>query len=301
MERKKFARWLMGGLAVCLAVVLTSTALAQNRAGVAAQAAAQVPTPRADGAITHIVQSDDTLWVIAIRYAPLLNMTPEQALPHIQEINNNPAFISPGQELFIVLPNEATPEPTAVPAEAEATPTAPADQPTPEAEATAVPDPQQPATNTGTVCVSAYIDSNANGTQDSGEPLVADAAITLARAENTVGTYVSDGVREPYCFEGLPADNYQVKVFPPANFTITTADSWGVALTEGIVVPVAFGVQPQASAEVATSAPAGEATAVPAAPAEETGLLSNFVPIFIGAAVLLVVVAAVGVILLRRG
>ena len=43
------------------------------------------PTPRADGAIVHVVQPGDSFWSIAIRYAPAINMSPEEALPHIQE------------------------------------------------------------------------------------------------------------------------------------------------------------------------------------------------------------------------
>ena len=276
------------------------------------------PTPRADGAIIHVVQPGDSFWTIAIRYAPALNMTPEEALPHIREINNDPAFIATGQELFIALPNAAAAEPTAVPTEAETAaeePTAAAEEgggsetaaeePTPEPEPTAVPEAAQPAANLGTVCVAAYMDNNSDGAQDTGEALVADAAITLSRAGNTVATYVSDVVSEPYCFEGLEADNYQVQIFPPANFGTTTADSWAVALTEGIVVPVAFGVQEQQAVAAVdtttTEAPAAEPTAVPAAPADEGGLFSNLGPIIIGAAVMLVLLAGIGVVLLRRG
>ncbi len=58
----------------------------------AAQPAATIapPTPRADGAVVHVVQPGESLWVIAIRYAQALGMAPEDALPHIQALNNNP-------------------------------------------------------------------------------------------------------------------------------------------------------------------------------------------------------------------
>ena len=71
---------------------------------------------------------------------------------------------------------------------------------------------------TGTVCVSVYDDGNADGVQDGGEAILADAAITLSQGGNTVATYVSDGVNEPYCFANLDEGTYQVQLFPPANY-----------------------------------------------------------------------------------
>src|SRR5690606_7719078 len=54
------------------------------------------PEPRPDGSIVHVVQTGDSFWSIAIRYAPVLNMTPEEALPAIRALNNDPAFINVG-------------------------------------------------------------------------------------------------------------------------------------------------------------------------------------------------------------
>jgi LysM repeat protein len=63
-----------------------------------------VPTiePRADGSIVHTVQSGDTMWGLAIRYASSLDMTAEQALDQINSLNNSPAFLNIGQELLIM-------------------------------------------------------------------------------------------------------------------------------------------------------------------------------------------------------
>ena len=73
------------------------------------------PTPRPDGAIIHTVNTGDSFWSIAIQYAPALGLTPEETLPVIRELNNNPAFISVGQELVIKEPGDVViaPEPTA--------------------------------------------------------------------------------------------------------------------------------------------------------------------------------------------
>ena len=61
-----------------------------------AQAATVVPpTPRPDGSIVHVVQQGDTLWVIAINYAETLGLAPLDALAAIQELNNNPTFLTP--------------------------------------------------------------------------------------------------------------------------------------------------------------------------------------------------------------
>ena len=81
---------------------------------VAAQPAATIvpPTPRADGAIVHVVQAGESLWGIAIQYASVLGLPPEEALPYIQELNNNPTFINPGDEILIQQGATATPEAT---------------------------------------------------------------------------------------------------------------------------------------------------------------------------------------------
>ncbi len=74
----------------------------------AAPAAAPLPTatPRADGAVVHIVQPGDSFWSLAIKYAETMGITPEEALRQIPELNNNPSVISNGMELIIVPPSE---------------------------------------------------------------------------------------------------------------------------------------------------------------------------------------------------
>ncbi|RMG92603.1 MAG: LysM peptidoglycan-binding domain-containing protein [Chloroflexi bacterium] len=264
------------------------------------------PTPSPDGSIVHIVQSGDTLWTIAIRYAPALEMTPEQALPYIRELNNNPAFISVGQQLLIRPPQENVPAPEeAAPAgggeeapEAEATPEETA-VPEPTLEPTATPMPEE---TTGSICVTAFEDANGNGRRDGSEGLIAEAAFTLFNSNgNAVATSISDSVNEQYCFEDLEDGTYQVQFFPPAGFQATTPETWAMAVSGGAVLPVSFGAQstPEEVANVSTPEVTPQATQ-PEADTTSGGLASNLGTILLAAAVVLILVAVAGVVLLRR-
>lgn len=280
------------------------------------------PTPRSDGAIVHVVQSGDTLWTIAIQYASAMELPPEQALPRIRELNNDPTFINAGQELVIVPPSAQRPVATEVPAE----PTAEADEAAAEITTetiveTAVPlataEPElSPTPALNSICVSIYEDANGDGTRNiAAEGLLADAALTITRGGNTIASYVSDGLNESTCFESLEAGTYQVQFFPPADYQVTTADNWAVAIDSGIMLPVEFGAQRGAPAAVAqapqetdTGAMAAADTASPLptpAPAvttdSDSGLFTNVGTIILIIAVGLVLLAGIGVFLLRRG
>ncbi|MAU00911.1 MAG: hypothetical protein CL608_27515 [Anaerolineaceae bacterium] len=288
------------------------------------------PTPRPDGSIVHVVNTGDSFWTIAIQYAPALNMTPEEALPAIRELNNNPAFIAVGQELLIKEPGEvvAAPEPTAETASEEEAATseeAPAEEvievegaageetvaevpEAPVAEAVA-----ETAPTTGTICVAAFDDQNGDGSRnDTTENLQADAAITIFRGGSTVTTHITDGVSEPYCFENLEPDTYQVQIFPPADFQPTTSPSWAVSVSEGAQISVSFGTRfdPQETAAADTTAgetavedtaAAETADEAAAAPVEEGGFFSSIGGIVLVVAAILVLLAGVGVVMLRRG
>jgi hypothetical protein len=289
-----------------------------------AQPAATVvpPTPRADGAVVHVVQPGDTMWVIAIQYAQLLGLSPEQALPVLQERNGNPAFLTVGEEV-IVLPAGAT-----TPATGEGTP--PADATTDPAatveggatgEATAEGGAEEGAaaeattevtpeagTVAGTICVAAFDDANNDGQRNEGEELVANAAISISQANRTVSTYITDGASEPYCFELNEADSYQLQLYPPADYAPTTEDNWAVSIANNESYTVAFGISQTVAAAEADSAaeqPETTAQATEEAAPETTaggGLFSgNLSMIVLGAAGLLLVLAGVGVYLLRRG
>ncbi|HFQ93003.1 MAG TPA: LysM peptidoglycan-binding domain-containing protein [Anaerolineae bacterium] len=302
---------------------------------------APTPTPRADGSIVHVVGAGDTFWSIAIEYAPALGLTAEEALPVIMELNDNPAFISAGQELLIKEPDPNAAANAAAAESADATPTDAAATPEgetaegegdaivvegeepAEAAATAVPEtsdaPAEEAaaeSTSGGVCLQVYEDINGNELYDSDEPLFPDAAVTLFRAGTTVTTYITDGVSEPHCIDNLEGGAYEIQVFPPANYRATTPDTWAVAITEGVMVPVAFGVQ-EGAAEVAMvgtpdAGAAAEGDTAAATPDAETaaeeanassdsgGIMANIGLVVLGIAVVLVLLAGAGVILLRR-
>ena len=298
---------------------------------------APTPTPRADGSIVHVVGAGDTFWTIAIQYAAALEMTPEEALPHIQQLNNNPAFISAGQELLIREPGAVPPPAEASEEDAEVGATsaeeeaveggseetivvegeAEADEGAAESEEsgeTPIEVPAEEASSAPTgICVSAYADLNGDGQRDEAtENFMSDAAITLFQAGTTVSTYITDGISEPHCFENLEADAYEVRIFPPANYQATTSDSWAIAISDGVMVPVSFGVQEAvqvaavdtsaelpAESEAATES-TSDTTEDAAAQVEEPGGL-NIGMIVLVIAVFLVILAGVGVVLLRRG
>jgi hypothetical protein len=280
--------------------------------------AVPLPTPRADGAVVHIVQEGETLWVIAITYAPALEMTAEEALPYITELNNNPAFLNPGDEVLLRAANSTatTPEGTAA-ATGEATPAEGTAAATPDAagtpaaeeaapEATPAAEATPAVTLAGTICVGAFNDANADGQRNEGEGLVADAAIQIARDGAVVSTYITDGASEPFCVELTEPGSYQLTIYPPAGFVATTEDNWAVSIANGESYTVSFGLgeAPAAVADTAATTAADPAAATPGATEEaagDDGLPGNLGLIVIGVAAMLVVLAVVGVVLLRRG
>lgn len=289
------------------------------------------PTPRADGAIIHTVSTGDSFWTIAIQYAPALNMTPEEALPAIRELNNNPAFIAVGQELVIKEPGEvvAAPEPTAESSSEEAV-SATGEEASAEevievegtdegvetvaeaSEASVEAATTETTPTTGTICVAAFDDQNGDGSRSEAEQLQTDAAITIFRGGSTVTTHITDGVSEPYCFENLEPDTYQVQIFPPADYQPTTSPSWAVSVSEGAQISVSFGTrfdpQETAVADTTTGETTAEDTAAAestdeaaAVPVEESGFFSSIGGIVLVVAAILVLLAGVGVVMLRRG
>ncbi|MBK8989078.1 MAG: LysM peptidoglycan-binding domain-containing protein [Chloroflexi bacterium] len=276
------------------------------------------PTPRADGAVVHTVQSGDSFWGLAIQYAGVMGLSAEAAVKAIQDLNNNPTFINPGDELIIVPPNQTPPTPTPEPVEEEPTAEAEAAEATAEPEETAVT--SDTALNTVSnantangICVTAFEDANSDGQRDlDAEPLMSNVAISVFQGGKNVASYVTDGVNPLYCFENLNNETYQVQAYPPAGYQTTTPESWAVAVTDGVIIPVSFGLTtaPPTTADAIADASltTSEATAVPAAAdttnaaAEQSGgFLANMSGIILIIAAFLVLLAGAGVYLLRRG
>ncbi len=295
------------------------------------------PTPRADGAVVHIVGGADSLWSVAIQYAETLEMSPADALTHIRNLNDNPKFIYVGQELMIIEPNveaepivEATPTveslvaadgETALESE-EATATSEevsSEEAVPEMTDTPAPVVNDEVSSGAVICISAYNDASRDGVRGDAEPFLANVIFTITRAGNTIATYVSDGVNEPYCFENLEADTYQVQFDPPANYIATSPINWAVSLSDNASITADFGAREVTADEIAQAAASDSADAVATAGSgdgetavespstsdsdaanESGGFMDNMGSITIGIAVVLALLAGAGVLLLRR-
>jgi hypothetical protein len=287
----------------------------------AAPAPAPLPTatPRADGAVVHIVQPGDSFWALAIKYAATMGLTPEEALQAIPERNNNPSVISNGMELIIVPPSEdggqavadapdATEESSESEPEVEETP-----EPVEGSENPAAADAVDsrsaiaevlPQVSPGSICVQVFEDANNDGQRaEQGELPMPDQAVTISQDGNTVTTYVTDGSGELHCFEELEAGTYQVQIFPTADYVVTGDDSWAVAIAQGVMIPVSFGLQvvPEAVANAGEQAVDSAEDAAAAEQITGSGLLGNIGIIVLGVAAVLIVLAGAGVYLLRRG
>lgn len=178
------------------------------------------PTPRPDGAVVHVVQPGDTVFGIAIQYG----VTVEQ----IEALNAGSIgadrMIWTGQELVIAI------------AEATATPP-PTEAPTAEAS------PPSGTGSGGSICVLAFHDRNADTFRQTEEELLPNAVVALADDSGPLGQYQTDGLSEPYCFEGLAPSTYRVTAQLPAGYAATTPLIMAVGLTGDMSVQVALGAE----------------------------------------------------------
>lgn len=72
---------------------------------------------------------------------------------------------------------------------------------------------QQPGA--GSVCVIAYDDANRNGVRDPGESALLDVNISLMTPANVLIANHVTALREPYCFDNLPPQQYMVGIDSP--------------------------------------------------------------------------------------
>ncbi len=223
---------------------------------------AATATPRPDGSVVHTVKSGETIWGIAIQYAQGSNETAEEMLARINRLNNNPTLIYPGQELVIAVPGDAVsfslelsssevePAETALEAPEEEPAAASSDAEEPAAPAVAAKAAE--ATDSSTLCVSAYNDRDSDGMRNpTTEELIADAGFTLSSESGVVGSYTSDGISEPFCFNQLVPGTYMVQLTKPSGYSTTTPEYWAVPLPAGATANVEFGHEEDPNAPAA--------------------------------------------------
>ena len=216
---------------------------------------AATATPRPDGAVVHTIKSGETVWVIAIQYAQGSGQTPQEMLAQINRLNNNPTLIVPGQELVIAVPQDSSGIAAVAPkTESESESIAAASSEQPQAPASSSSEQPvaraEPASNvaalatSSTLCVTAYNDRNADGMRDpTTEELLAKAGFTLSSETGVVGSYLSDGLNEPYCFNELVPGTYMVQLTKSSGYNTTTPEYWAVPLPAGATATVEFGHQ----------------------------------------------------------
>jgi LysM repeat protein len=231
-------------------VILGAQPTAQPTAATQPQPQPQATTapaaqPDATGSIVHTVVAGDTLFGLSFQY--------NVSLDDIYALNglNSQSILSIGQKIVIKggagapAPAQPTaaPQPTAQPATdttpqapAEATPAQPAEQPT------AAPTAVAAASSSGTLCLFAYEDANADALRDPGEGPVAGAIFTVVDGQGaTVAEYESTSNADAHCVDKLTPGSYSVSVEPAPNTTATSDERWGVPLTAGSKVNIDFG------------------------------------------------------------
>lgn len=194
--------------------LLTTAALAQEPPPPTA-------TPDADGVIYAVVQPNDNLWFIAGRHG--LNLDELLALNPGLTANT---LLQPGQ-LLIVGYGEPPVTPTMPPL-----PTATLPPPTPR------PTVAPPRT---ALCLLAFDDQNRNGVFEPGELLRPGVAFTVYDETAVIANYITDGISEPYCVEGLRGGAYHVTRSVRPQEILTTDGDWAVSLIAGSVAQLAFG------------------------------------------------------------
>jgi hypothetical protein len=140
----------------------------------------------------------------------------------------------------------------------------------------------------GRICVLAFNDANGNTVRDPMEPLLADVVASLQDAQAIgIGSYVTTGQAEPYCFTELGPGTYTV-IFEGGLVDATGQNSFSIVLNAGQTLPAQaqFGAVPVEVAPVAAS-PA-------AAPAADSNTLLRVALALGGAGVIMVLLAGVG-------
>ncbi|MGC9394309.1 MAG: SpaA isopeptide-forming pilin-related protein, partial [Anaerolineae bacterium] len=152
-------------------------------------------------------------------------------------------FLSVGQE--VIISGAPLAAPTTAP---ETQPETPSDSGEPAPTETPAPGaignlPAAPAGDTASLCVLAYFDANNDMFRqaDAGEMALPNAEITLVGVSGPAGTYTTDGISEPYCFQNLEPGNYILRHTPPAGYKLTDTGQWNIPLSAGQVSSLNLG------------------------------------------------------------
>jgi uncharacterized protein YraI len=188
------------------------------------------------------------------------------------------------------------PTPTPIPTDTPTVTPTPEYTPTP----TVTPTPTfTPTPEVGRICALTYDDRNANGLRDPGEALLANAVFTIADQTHVIGAYTTNGLSEPYCFDGLLPGYYFVNELNSPGYDSTTHDAWGIALSSGSVFDLEFGNRRASKPTVVASAPSPEP-----APTRSSVLPSVGEALYSASGIIVLALAAgifVSFNLLRRG
>ncbi|MCS6848116.1 MAG: LysM domain-containing protein [Anaerolineae bacterium] len=188
-----------------------ATPTAAPEGATAPASAAQPAAPVAVPPVTYTVKAGDTLLGIAL----------DQNVPLAELLKNNPGvkpealqigqvlIIKPGTTAAEAATAAATPAPEAAAGQAqgEVNASSPAVEATP---------------TVGQACVQAFFDDDGDGKRDDLEDLVPNIQFVLTTGGNVIGTYTTNGVDEPYCFENLPNQAYTIAGTPLDIYVPTT-------------------------------------------------------------------------------
>jgi len=228
-EREKQGKWRWPSSARSLPILIVVFLAGSLLFKPSISQAQEIPTstPDAEGNIYIVVQPNDSLWSIAAR----ANLT----LPELLQLNEigEDHVLQPGD---LLLTGRVAPPATAT-----------SDIPTP-----TLPPPTPIATSIPlrtAICMLAFEDSNRDGAFDPGEPLRGEVAFTVFNEKKVVANYITDGISEPYCLEGLEAGTYHVTRSMGHNETLTTQGDWAMTLTYGSELNLAFGSYQQEEGE----------------------------------------------------
>ncbi|HEY89166.1 MAG TPA: LysM peptidoglycan-binding domain-containing protein [Thermoflexia bacterium] len=253
-------------------------------------------TPHPNGAVIHTVVSGDTLLGIAFQYGIELDV-----LRRLNAGSLGPNdMLSIGQEVVISGEPISPPTPTLAPTEEQ-----PVTEPTVAPGATEVTVEPGAVGGGASLCVLAYNDRNVDMLyQAAGEELLPNVTLSVVGTGGLAGTYTTDGLGEPYCFQNLQPGNYVVQQQVPAGYVASGPEKWGVLLGAGQSYALQLGYTrgENSAAGTADSTPEGATSESLGEEEEEpaTSLLMTIIRVSGILALLLVIVVGALFIVSRR-